>query len=670
VRQRGHGEYILWAQAGQEIAFTLGLQRVGKSTTPQMSVDVVAPSGERASLPKMTGAGEKSYSFPAKQAGPYRIVCEAGTSTVQVVSCNLPVGLYSERAPFHLLGPAGDVYFCVPAGVLEFGVRVSGGGEGESVKAVICDAAGAKNLSPVRDEKDNIDGHQFLFHRPPTADTEIWRLQLVKPSQGVLEDYYVQLQGIPPILATRPEALLGPALVPSPASGPLPRLQVSENRQFLVTEEGNDRVLVLDAVTPESGSGERAIPPRAGAADKVDYFPPPDAQGGWRTLKDAGEIRRVAGMDVGKLDEAFEVAAASTKNGGVLVVHHGWLVYERYFGRGRREATPNLASCGKSFTSIAIGILMAERPELFPEGLDQKVFTPKYLPPEAFPLSDPAMAEIKLGQLLAFSAGIRGNNPCSVRGKEVTIDPPGPDGWPSIVDAIALGKRDHVANGRRYSAATLWCPPGGGYSYATASIHIASMIVRHVAGVELQEYLQKHVAEPLGWGRWGYGYKYAKEVTHTPGGGGITLRATDMLRFGYLLLHEGRWGDRQLVPAAYVRHCARQSPYNPHYAYSLQFNVNTDGHYPEYPRDAFWKSGSGAHMLYVVPSLDLVVWKLAGRDGQYEQRDTGVLLAPEIAQGSESRRNWKPTIDERRGQRLVLSKVIEAITDSPRPQVP
>lgn len=403
-------------------------------------------------------------------------------------------------------------------------------------------------------------------------------------------------------------------------------------------------------------------------AAEEQYFPPPDAEGGWRTLRAADEIRRIAGMDLKRLDAAFDIAAASTKNGGLLVVRNGWLVYEKYFGRGHREATPNLASCGKSFTSIALGILMAEHPELFPDGLDQKVFTPIYLPSEAFPLSDPAMAEIKLGQLLAFSAGIRGNNPCYVHGKEVEIDPPGPDGWPSIVDAIALGKRDHLSNGQRYSAATLWCKPGDGYSYATASIHIASMIVRRVSGMELEEYLRRHVAEPLAWGRWGYGYKYAKDVTHTPGGGGIALRATDMLRFGYMLLHEGRWGDRQLVPAEYIGHCRRQSPYNPHYPYSLQFNVNTDGHYPEYPRDAFWKSGSGGHMLYVVPSLDLVVWKPAGRDSQYEPGDTGVPLAPEIVKGSEARRNWKPTISEREGQRLVLSKVIEAITIPGAPQ--
>jgi hypothetical protein len=34
---------------------------------------------------------------------------------------------------------------------------------------------------------------------------------LGKPSQGVIEDYYVQLQGIPPILVTHPEALPKPA---------------------------------------------------------------------------------------------------------------------------------------------------------------------------------------------------------------------------------------------------------------------------------------------------------------------------------------------------------------------------------------------------------------------------------------------------------------------------
>lgn len=393
------------------------------------------------------------------------------------------------------------------------------------------------------------------------------------------------------------------------------------------------------------------------------YFPPADSQGGWRVPASPDEARRVAGIDVSKLDDALAAAQASTKNGGVLVVRNGWLVYEKYFGLGHREATPNLASVGKSFTSIAVGILLSERPEMFPDGLDQKVFTPKYLPAVAFPLSDPRKAEIKLGQLLAFSAGIRGNNPCFVNGKPTNIDPAGPDGTSAMNEEVAVGRKPVNNPNRPTSAETLWCEPGGGYSYATASAHVASMVVRQVSGMELGDYVRTRLAEPIGWGQFTFGYRNSKAVTHTPGGGGIAVRATDMLRFGYLLLHEGRWDDKQVVPAEYVRHCGRASPYNPHAPYSLQFDVNMNGQWGGVPRDAFWKSGSGGHMIYVVPSLDLVVWKLAGRDGQYSEADTGVKLDPAIAAAAAARGEWQASLGEHEGQRQVLAKVIAAIVE-------
>src|SRR3984957_21081678 len=118
------------------------------------------------------------------------------------------------------------------------------------------------------------------------------------------------------------------------------------------------------------------------------YFPPPDAKGGWRTLKDKTEILKTAGLDVDKLDEAFNYVQQTSQHGGLLVVRHGYLVYEKYFGRGNREALPEMASIGKAFTSVSCGIMLKEKGEKIPEGLDTKVFTEQYLP-EAFPLSDP-----------------------------------------------------------------------------------------------------------------------------------------------------------------------------------------------------------------------------------------------------------------------------------------
>jgi hypothetical protein len=68
----------------------------------------------------------------------------------------------------------------------------------------------------------------------------------------------------------------------------------------------------------------------AAFAPAEEYFPKPDSAGGWRTLKDASAIRKTAGMDLKKLDQAFEYASRSSQHGGLLVVRHGWLVYERY----------------------------------------------------------------------------------------------------------------------------------------------------------------------------------------------------------------------------------------------------------------------------------------------------------------------------------------------------
>jgi CubicO group peptidase (beta-lactamase class C family) len=356
-----------------------------------------------------------------------------------------------------------------------------------------------------------------------------------------------------------------------------------------------------------------------------DYFPPPDSEAGWRTRPDS------------RFDAAFDEVRRSTRNGGLLVVRDGWLVYERYFGLGHRDATPNLASLGKSFTSAACGILLGQRPELFPDGLDQRVFTPALLPPDAFPLADPRMAGIRVGHLLAMTAGIRGNNPCYVDGKPRTVDPPGLDGAPACVDDVAL-------------RTPLWCPPGAGYSYATASAHLASIVVRHVAKVELDRFVADHLAGPLGWGEWGWGYKNVRALTHIPGGGGIALRATDMLRFGWLIANEGRWRDLQVIPRDHVRHCRRPSPYNPHFPYSLQFDVDPAA-------GAFWKLGSGGHALGIVPSRRLVIWKLGGRDGQYSPLDTGLKPSHSTAPPSTP----DPSLDPAAAWRRTLAAVLGAL---------
>jgi CubicO group peptidase (beta-lactamase class C family) len=87
--------------------------------------------------------------------------------------------------------------------------------------------------------------------------------------------------------------------------------------------------------------------------------------------------------------------------------------------------------------------------------------------------------------------------------------------------------------------------------------------------------------------------------------------------------------------------------------------VNSDGHVTGLPRDAFWKTGSGGHVLYIVPSLDLVVWKLAGRDNQYKESNTGVPMPSESVKGGQSRRDWKAT--GRMSSMRLLQRIVDAL---------
>jgi CubicO group peptidase (beta-lactamase class C family) len=349
------------------------------------------------------------------------------------------------------------------------------------------------------------------------------------------------------------------------------------------------------------------------------YFPPPDAEGGWRTTKDAAEARALAGIDLARLEQAARAAERSNAdNGGLLVVSKGYLVLERYYGKAHRNANPDMASTGKAFTSIACGVMLQEFKAKLPDGLDTKVYTQEFLP-EAFPLRDPREADIRLGHLLCMTSGHNGEGATPsavVRGATQALKP-----------AKGQDIRDIDGSSLR---TPLWAGPGEGYSYSSPAPHIASMVLRRVTGKELPSYLDEKFAQPMGWGPWGY-CLYRGDVTmaHANGAGSIALRATDAVRFGYCLAQGGRWRDRQLIPADYLKLCQQALPYNPHFPFSLQFEHNQAGQILGAPRDAFYKTGANGFCLYIVPSLDLVIYKLGGKDGQWNPDLTRIPQPPD-----------------------------------------
>ncbi len=207
-RQRELAEYLLYAEAGATAAFTVRVLPVRDRTQP-VPVEVTSPSGKPVRVAAAASGKETPYSFTAEETGAYRIVCRPGSDTVVVGSATHRVCTFSKQASVHFFRARGEMFFWVPPEVSVFGVVVTGSSLGERVKAALCDPSG-----DVQEQDDITRPHLFAVEIEAPLDGRrgaVWSVRISRPTQGVLEDYYVRLLGVPPLLSCSTDSLLKPA---------------------------------------------------------------------------------------------------------------------------------------------------------------------------------------------------------------------------------------------------------------------------------------------------------------------------------------------------------------------------------------------------------------------------------------------------------------------------
>ncbi len=203
---RKTGEYVLYADEGDEVSFTVNHTQVGKYSGRDMPVKIVAPSGEVAHEAAAPFQQETVVSFTAPETGVYSMSLSARANRFQLKDPTHPLSITCEDGPISFIGMNKDVTFYVPEGTEEFGVRVFGQGSGEAIAATLIDPQGE-----VFGEVDNqFELHQFHVELEEPSQGQIWTLQLRKPSDMTWEDHFVDLRGIPPLLAPKGSTLLVP----------------------------------------------------------------------------------------------------------------------------------------------------------------------------------------------------------------------------------------------------------------------------------------------------------------------------------------------------------------------------------------------------------------------------------------------------------------------------
>lgn len=206
ARFRRAADLVTFAEKGDTVEFTVRHGQVGKYAGSPVAVKATGPSGESVLDASGEAFSDTPMSFSAPTTGIYRIRIDAGANWGRVADSSHAMLLSSSEQPIRLYLSPGEYFIWVPEKTADFGVRVFGEGVGEGVKATLIDPSGT-----VFEQVDNMaQTHQFEVSLPPGAQGQAWTLRLEKPSQMAMEDHYVDIRGIPPLLAPSKGALLRP----------------------------------------------------------------------------------------------------------------------------------------------------------------------------------------------------------------------------------------------------------------------------------------------------------------------------------------------------------------------------------------------------------------------------------------------------------------------------
>ena len=268
----------------------------------------------------------------------------------------------------------------------------------------------------------------------------------------------------------------------------------------------------------------------------------------------------------------------SSTTDSLLILHKGKLVYERY-AEGWDKDTPHfMASVTKSVLSALVGIAIGEGKI---KGVDQKVID--FYPDAVIAAGQESKRDMTIEHLLTMTSGLPGDN--------------------DNVDWDWWGAKD---SGKAAFETPQMTAPGKRYAYSSGpSCQTLACLVSRAVGKNLFQYAKEKLFKPLGMAsvQWD-----AAEDGRNFGGFGISMTPRDMARFGYLYLNNGRWENKQVIPAEWVAVTPPKSKASKAYGY-LFWN------FPLLPFDSSYEAnGAFGQYIDILPEYDMVIVRTASQN--------------------------------------------------------
>lgn len=294
----------------------------------------------------------------------------------------------------------------------------------------------------------------------------------------------------------------------------------------------------------------------------------------------------------------WEQAMRSTYTDGILVMHKGQVVYERYLDGFKDYERHLLMSMTKSVTgTLALDLIKRGR-------IDENIQISHYIPE----LKDSGFGDATVKQVLDMTTGIDFDENYADPKSEIwkfsaAGNPlPKPKGYTG-----PIGYYEYLPTVRKQGE------HGTDFHYRTANSEVIGWLVARVTGKSLADYLEDKIWSKIGMER---AALFQVDEYGTPfSGGGLNASLRDLARFGELLRNNGRVGDKQILHPDVVKdirggakHPAFKEPLHESMAnWSFRSMWWVTGNQNE----AFMARGVHGQSLYIDPALDLVIARFA-----------------------------------------------------------
>ena len=295
----------------------------------------------------------------------------------------------------------------------------------------------------------------------------------------------------------------------------------------------------------------------------------------------------------------WETSLSKNYTDGIIILHKGKIVYEKYFGELKPNGLHAAMSVSKTFTGT-LGALLVE------EGLlDENKTGADYVPE----LKNSAFGDATIRQILDMTTGLKYSEDYSDPNAEI---------WAFSTAGNPFPKPESYSGPTNYYDYLVTVQKEGEhgdvFGYKTVNTDAMGWIVSKVTGKSIPELLSEKIWKPLGTHFDGYYQIDGAGLAFA--GGGFSANMRDMAMFGEMIRNKGKFNKQQILPVGLIedimnggsREAFNQSIYGAslkNWSYRNMWWILHNEH------GAFAARGVHGQTIYIDPKAEMVIVRFA-----------------------------------------------------------